>query len=60
MTAKQTAKKVIEGLPDEATRDDLQYQLHVLARVQRGEEQVKAGRVMTAGRVEKGMERWLR
>lgn len=54
------AQKVIEGLPDEASFDDIQYHLYVLECVQQGEEDLENGRVMTGEQVEKGMAKWLK
>ena len=37
MTVKEKAQKVISGLPEEATLDDIQYHLYVLECIERGE-----------------------
>jgi len=58
-TAKQDAKKVLEGLPEEASLEDIQYHLHVLQRIQRGRDDVAAGRVISHDEVEQRLSRWL-
>jgi hypothetical protein len=60
MTAKEMAQKVIAELPDEATLDDIQYHLYVLECIQRGEEDLVNGRIMTDLEVRKELEKWLK
>jgi predicted transcriptional regulator len=45
-TAKQDARKILENLPDEASLEDIQYHLYVLQRIERGREDIEAGRVV--------------
>jgi hypothetical protein len=54
-TAKQDARKVLEGLPEEASVEHL----YVLQRVRRGREDVEAGRVISQDEVEQRLARWL-
>lgn len=58
-TAKQDARKILDGLPEEASLEDIQYHLYVLQRLRRGREDVEAGRVIPHDEVEKRMARWL-
>ena len=44
-TAKQDARKILDGLPEEASLEDIQYHLYVLQRIQRGREDVAEGRI---------------
>lgn len=58
-TAKQDARKILNGLPEGASLEDIQYHLYVLQRVQRGREDVKAGRIVPQDEVERRLARWL-
>jgi len=58
-TAKQDARKILDGLPEEASLEDIQYHLYVLQRVERGREDVEAGRVVPQDEVEQRLARWL-
>ena len=58
-TAKQDVQKVLEKLPDEASLEDIQYHLYVLQRIERGREDIEAGRVIPQDEVEARMARWL-
>ena len=58
-TAKQDVRKILEGLPEEASLEDIQYHLYVLQRIGRGREDVAAGRVVTQDEVEQRLARWL-
>jgi predicted transcriptional regulator len=56
---KQDVFKILEALPEEASLEDIQYHLYVLQRIERGREDVEAGRVLGAEEVERRMARWL-
>jgi len=58
-SAKQEAQKVLDTLPEEASLEDIQYHLYVLQRIQRGREDIAAGRVIPQDEVERRMARWL-
>ena len=58
-TAKQDARKILDGLPEEASLEDIQYHLYVLQRVRRGREDVEAGRVVSQDEIDKRLARWL-
>lgn len=58
-TAKQDARKILDGLPEEASLEDIQYHLYVLQRVRRGREDVEAGRVVPQDEIERRLARWL-
>jgi predicted transcriptional regulator len=44
-TVKQEARKVIDSLPDEATWDDLMYELYVRLKIEAGIRAADEGRV---------------
>lgn len=58
-TAKQDVRRVLDGLPEEASLEDIQYHLYVLQRIERGREDVEAGRVLSQDEVEQRLTRWL-
>jgi len=58
-TAKQDVRRVLDGLPEEASLEDIQYHLYVLQRIERGREDVEAGRVLAQDEVEQRLTRWL-
>ncbi len=58
-TAKQDARRVLEGLPEESSLEDIQYHLYVLQRIERGREDVESGRVVPQDEVERRMAKWL-
>jgi predicted transcriptional regulator len=58
-TAKHDVRKILDSLPEEASLEDIQYHLYVLQRVQRGREDVQAGRTLAQDEVERRMAKWL-
>jgi len=58
-TAKQDVRRVLDGLPEEASLEDIQYHLYVLQRIERGRQDVEAGRVLPQDEVEQRLARWL-
>ncbi len=58
-TAKQDARKILDGLPEEASLEDIQYHLYVLQRIERGREDVAARRIVSQDEVEQRLTKWL-
>lgn len=58
-TAKQDVRRVLDGLPEGASLEDIQYHLYVLQRIERGREDVEAGRVLAQDEVEQRLAQWL-
>lgn len=52
-TSKQDVRRVLDGLPEEASLEDIQYHLYVLQRIERGREDVEAGRVLPQDEAER-------
>jgi len=50
---------MIQGLPDDASLEDIQYHLYVLQKVERGLQDAEAGRVVSQEEMEKRFSRWL-
>jgi predicted transcriptional regulator len=60
MTTKELVQKLLERLPDDATLEDVQYQIYVLQKIQAGEEDIQAGRVVPHDAVMKDLAQWLK
>jgi hypothetical protein len=50
---KQVVLKLLEGLPDDASIEDVQYHLYVLQHIQRARKDVAAGRMISQDEVER-------
>ena len=57
-TAKEDVRRLLDQLPDDASLDDIQYQIYVRQKIQRGLEDVEAGRVVSQEQVEQQIEQW--
>lgn len=56
---KQTAINLINSLPDDCTLDDIQYHLFVRRSVERGLQDIDAGRVLSVDEMERRVGQWL-
>ena len=56
---KQEIQQVLDGLPEDATIEDMMYRLYVRQKLEHAQEDVRAGRVISQEEVEKRMEKWL-
>jgi predicted transcriptional regulator len=54
-STKEQLRELIERLPDDCTVEDVQYHLYVQQKVERGLEDVRAGRVLSQDEVERPM-----
>jgi len=57
-TAKKQVQELLEALPDDASFEDIQYQIYVRQQVQRGLDDVQAGRVVSHEEVQKRLAKW--
>ncbi len=55
---KEQLRELIERLPDDCTVENVQYHLYVQQKVERGLEDVRAGRVLSHEEVERRMAKW--
>ena len=46
MTTKQVLQKLLDRLPDDATIEDVQYQILVLQKIRAGEDDLETGRMV--------------
>jgi len=58
-TAKEEVMALLSELPDNSTMEEIQYCLYVRQKIQRGLDDIEAGRVSSQGDVEKRMDKWL-
>ena len=58
-TAKQEVQQLLQGLPDDATLEDIQYHIYVKQKIALGLADVRAGRVISQDEIEKRFARWL-
>ncbi len=59
MTTKEAVLKMIQSLPEDASIEEIQYHLYVLQKIQAGEEDIEAGRVVPHEEVMRDLARWL-
>ena len=59
-TAKQSAVKIIEQLPDEASYEDIMDRLLFMQKVDAGLEDIRQGRVITHEEAKKRLAMWLK
>lgn len=57
--AKKEVEKILNTLPAESSLEDIQYHLYVLQRIERGRQDIEAGRVIPRDEVEQRMGRWV-
>lgn len=60
MTTKDLVRKLLDRLPDDASLEDVQYQLYVLQKIRAGEEDIVAGRTVPHDEVMRDLARWLK
>jgi len=58
-TVREEAHKLVDQLPDEASWDDLMYQIYVRKKVEAGRQAIAEGRFSTQEEAEKRMAPWL-
>ena len=51
--AKEQAKKVLDALPDDATWDDIMYQMYVSEKIASGLKDLEEGKIVSHGDVKK-------
>jgi predicted transcriptional regulator len=58
-TAKDEVRKLLDRLPDEASFEDIQYQVYVLDAVSRGSEEIDRGDTIEHEEVKRRLAKWL-
>lgn len=57
--AKQEVLNILEGLSDDASLEDIQYHIYVRQKIDRGLEDLEAGRTLSEEEFDQRMARWL-
>ncbi|MFG0331208.1 MAG: hypothetical protein ACF8PN_15075 [Phycisphaerales bacterium] len=58
MTVKETAKQVIEALPEDASLDDIIHALYLKAKFDRGEDEIRRGAGVSDDEARKRLGKW--
>ncbi len=58
-TAKEEIRNILDRLPEDASFEDIQYQIYVCQKVAKGEADGREGRTLTQAQVEERLTRWL-
>ena len=58
-TAKEDVLRIIERLPDDASLEDIQYQIYVLQKIDYGLADIEADRTISEEEFDRRMEKWL-
>jgi predicted transcriptional regulator len=58
-TAKEQVQQILEMLPEDASLEDIQYHIYVRQKIQQGDEDVEAGRVVSHADVQQRLAKWL-
>ena len=59
VSPKQTARRIVDGVDDDASFEDIQYRLYVAAKVERGLRDVEEGRTVSHDEARARLDRWL-
>ena len=57
-TAKEQVQRILQGLPDDASLEDIQYQIYVRQKVDQGLADGDAGRVVSHEEAMKRLDKW--
>jgi predicted transcriptional regulator len=58
-SAKQIAREILDGLPDDCSLEDIQYHLYVRHMIEEGREDIRQGRYFTQEQIEQDLAEWL-
>jgi hypothetical protein len=58
-TAKETVRRLLDDLPDNASLEDIQYHIYVREKIERGLRDVEAGRLVDQDEAKRRMAKWL-
>jgi hypothetical protein len=56
-TAKEEIRKILDALPDDVSREDVQYSIYVRERVERGRREAELEKLIDQDEIEARMER---
>ena len=58
-SAKNIVRKILKGLPESSSLEDIEYHIYVRKKIERGLEDIRKGRTYPQKDVEKWMQQWL-
>jgi predicted transcriptional regulator len=58
-TAKDEVRRILNELPEDASIEDIQYQIYVRHKIAQGLRDIEEGRVVPQEEVERRMQKWL-
>ena len=58
--AKEEVRRLLELLPDDVSLEDIQYHIYVRQKIERGLEDIEAGRTISEEEFEARMSKWLK
>jgi predicted transcriptional regulator len=58
-TAKDEVRRLLDDLPDEASFEDIQYQVYLLDEVGRGSKEIDRGEGLEPGEVKRRLAKWV-
>ncbi|MEA2032498.1 MAG: hypothetical protein U9N41_02815 [Euryarchaeota archaeon] len=58
-TAKEEVQKMLEQIPDDSSFEDIQYQIYVREKIERGLKDIEEGRILDQEEIERRMSKWL-
>ena len=59
ITAKDDVRQLLDRLPDEASLEDIQYEVYVLDDIRRGTEEIDRGEAVEHEEVKRRLAKWL-
>ncbi|MBI5243556.1 MAG: hypothetical protein HY922_07710 [Elusimicrobia bacterium] len=60
MTVKDTAKQVIDALPDQASMDDIIHALYVGIKFEHGEREIREGKGISHEEAKQRLQKWVK
>jgi predicted transcriptional regulator len=60
MTTNELFRKLLDRLPDDATLEDVPYEIYVLQKIRAGEGDIEAGRIIPHDEVMRDLTQWLK
>ncbi len=60
MPVKETARQVIDSLPDDVTMDDVIHALYIRAKFEQGEDQIRRGEGVSHEQAKQRIQKWVR
>lgn len=59
-TPKDDVRRMLDGIPDDVTFEDIHYHIYVVEKIRRGLQDIEGGRLLSQEEVEQEMSRWFK